>query len=69
MGRPLTHAELAKRIQGSGSRAVVTNTVKSLRSKGLVQTGLLSDLKTPSTSSRVSGPGPFSSHTSNCPTA
>lgn len=47
MGKPLTHAELAKRIQGKGSRATVTNAVKALRSKGLVATGLLPDLKTP----------------------
>lgn len=47
MGHPLTHAELAKRIQGEGSRATVTNTVKALRSKGLIRTGLTQDLKSP----------------------
>lgn len=46
MGHPRTHAELAARIQGKGSRATVTNTVKSLRKKGLVQTGLKPDLET-----------------------
>lgn len=46
MGHPLTHAELAKEIQGTGSRATVTNTVKALRGKGLVRTGLKPDLKT-----------------------
>lgn len=47
MGHPLTHAELARRIQGEGSRATVTNTVKALRDKGLVRTGLKPDLETP----------------------
>ena len=47
MGHPLTHAELASRIQGKGSRAVVTNAVKALRGKGLVRSGLMPDLKTP----------------------
>ena len=46
MGRPLTHAELAKRIQGKGSRATVTNAVTVLRRKGLIRTGLANDLKT-----------------------
>lgn len=46
MGHPLTHAELAQEIQGEGSRATVTNTVKALRKKGLIRTGLKPDLKT-----------------------
>jgi len=46
MGHPLTHAELATHIQGSGSRATVTNAVKALRAKGLLRTGLAPDLKT-----------------------
>ncbi len=46
MGHPLTHAELAKHIQGTGSRATVTNTAKALRDKGLIRTGLKPDLKT-----------------------
>lgn len=46
MGHPLTHAELAKKIQKDGSRATVTNTVKALRAKGLIRTGLKPDLKT-----------------------
>lgn len=46
MGHPLTHAELAARIQGDGSRATVTNAVKALRQKGLIRTGLKPDLKT-----------------------
>lgn len=47
MGNPLTHAELARKIQGKGSRATVTNAVKALRKKGLIRTGLARDLKTP----------------------
>ena len=46
MGRPLTHAELASRIQGKGSRATVTNAVKALRGKGLIRIGLAQDLET-----------------------
>lgn len=46
MGHPLTHAQLAAKIQGEGSRATVTNAVKALRSKGLIRTGLAGDLKT-----------------------
>lgn len=46
MGHPMTHAELAKAIQGSGSRATVTNAVNALREKGLIRTGLLPDFKT-----------------------
>lgn len=47
MGRPLTHAELARAIQGEGARATVTNTVKTLRAKGLIRAGLKPDLSTP----------------------
>lgn len=46
VGHPLTHAELARQIQGEGSRATVTNAVRSLRRKGLVRTGLKPDLET-----------------------
>jgi hypothetical protein len=46
IGHPMTHAELARAIQGSGSRATVANTVNALRQKGLIRTGLLPDLKT-----------------------
>lgn len=46
MGHALSRPELAKRIQGAGSPATVTKTIRALDSKGLVRLGLMPDLKT-----------------------
>ncbi len=46
MGHALSRPELAKRIQGKGSPATVTKTIRGLDNKGLVRLGLMADLKT-----------------------
>jgi hypothetical protein len=46
MGHALSRPELARRIQGTGSPATVTKTVRALDQKGLVRLGLMPDLRT-----------------------